>query len=61
LHKALVCDIAVGRSFTIDEKSAEKEALPKGYDSFYLADDNKKDNEYYYEYYIKSQEKVLFI
>ena len=34
-HRALVCDIVVGRSFPVEKFNGDK-PLPKGYQSFYM-------------------------
>ncbi|KAJ1340406.1 hypothetical protein BSLG_004999 [Batrachochytrium salamandrivorans] len=59
LRKAMLCLVAVGRSFVADETMAENEPIPVGYDSFHiqdptlLADAQPKQKAYEHTYFIK--------
>ena len=68
VRKAMLCQVAVGRSYVADESSAERDSIPDGYDSFYIQDtssfvDNKSMDKYEHIYYIKNtaQVKILII
>ncbi len=65
-HKALLCEVLVGRSYTIDRNQMEDTELPPGYSSFYIqpSDDTSRvldpqRKEYYHEYYIKNPLQVM--
>ncbi|KAJ1342704.1 hypothetical protein BSLG_002801 [Batrachochytrium salamandrivorans] len=65
LRKAMLCLVAVGRSFVADETMAENEPIPVGYDSFHiqdptlLADAQPKQKAYEHTYFIKNPAQVL--
>ncbi|KAJ3275218.1 hypothetical protein HDV01_000943 [Terramyces sp. JEL0728] len=59
VHKALLCQIIVGRSFPIEKSLVDDTELPEGYKSFYIHDENKKSSVYEHEYHIKNPSFVL--
>ncbi|KAJ8324616.1 hypothetical protein O5D80_006862 [Batrachochytrium dendrobatidis] len=65
LRKAMLCMVAVGRSFVADEGAAESDVVPDGYDSFHiqdptiLASDQPFNKVYEHTYYIKNPAQVL--
>lgn len=73
VRKALLCHIAVGRAFVVNEETAIHDAIPAGYDSFYLPGslffnyldkDEAEGNaihkkKYHHDYYIKSASQIL--
>ncbi|TPX42567.1 hypothetical protein SeMB42_g05076 [Synchytrium endobioticum] len=58
-RRMLLCRIGVGRSYVADEGRAEKDAVPDGYDSFYLEDKKGSADDSRHEYYIKSSAQIL--
>ena len=65
-HKALLCEVLVGRSYAVDKSQVEDTELPAGYKSFYIqpSDDTPSSrpsstSEYYHEYYIKNPMQVM--
>ncbi|KAI9203809.1 uncharacterized protein BJ171DRAFT_622590 [Polychytrium aggregatum] len=65
LRKAIFCRIGVGRAYVSSEAGLDKRAIPDGYDSFYIHDDDQSNSNsvtsegYYHEYYLKSSAQVL--
>ncbi|KAJ3096081.1 lariat debranching enzyme [Phlyctochytrium planicorne] len=61
--KLLLCKVGIGRARVSDSLSAERDAIPDGYDSFFIKDSaNMKGNgsgEYYCEYMIKNPSQIL--
>lgn len=63
VRKVVLCKIGVGRSYVKDEKTAVKDVLPEGYDSFYLTDSFRsveEEKEYHHEYFLKNASQVSF-
>jgi hypothetical protein len=60
LHKALLCEILVGRSYAIDKSKADETEIPPGYKSLYIQDETQPSNDYHHEYFIKNREYVKY-
>ncbi|KAJ3335718.1 hypothetical protein HDU91_002055 [Kappamyces sp. JEL0680] len=53
LHKALLCEILVGRSYAIEKSAVDQTDIPPGYKSLYVQDDSRPARDYCHEYFIK--------
>ena len=61
VRKALLCQVAVGRAYPIEQTLADSAPLPPGYQSFYLHDISSTESEkmYKHSYFVKDTVQVL--
>jgi hypothetical protein len=61
VRKALLCQVAVGRAYPIEQNLADSTPLPPGYQSFYLHDvsSTESEHDYKHSYFIKDTVQVL--